>query len=775
MLVTSSSQAPSLPAALTTLVGRSHERAAVLSLLHGGARLVTVTGPGGVGKTRLALEVAHDLAATDSAQVRFIALASISDAGLVIPAIAQVLEVQEAGSVSVFERLVARLRERDWLLVLDNLEHLISVAPRLAELLVQCRRLRLLTTSRAPLHISGEQEYPLSPLALPDPAAGGSLQKIASSAAVDLFVQRARAIRPEFALTDENAAAVAAICARLDGLPLAIELAAARIRLLPPHGLLARLDHRLALLTGGPSDLPERQQTLRGAIAWSYDLLEPDEQRIFRRLSVFAGGCTLDAAAKIILDPEEEEGELLDGLTALIERSLLLQTQADDGGTRYEMLATIHEFAGVELQRIGEADAIQRRHASWCLELAEWGYHRVLGPESRSSVRRLEVEHDNLRSALAWAIDAGQPEISHALIWWTGRFWHQRGYLSEGRQWCERARADSNNISPLTRAGATGIEAYLAWAQGDHDRAVALFELVFAPPGVDLSPAWLADMLIGRGLIAEDVGDFERAERMLIEGCTLYRGLGDLVFVGYALNGLGQVAYHRSDYEQAGRLFAEALASEQVAGNAYGIGLVQINLARLARDRGEHTQATELYRESLALRVEHGGLIGIGSCLRGLASIAAACDHPERATRLYSAADALSEAIGAPLPPPARARYELTLATLRVVLGDERFASVWSEGCALTPEQAVELALWEAESPPPAGVEGADASPPSGLTDREVAVLRRIVDGKTDREIAEELFISVRTVSTHVANILNKLGLGSRTAAAAWAVRNGVA
>jgi predicted ATPase/DNA-binding CsgD family transcriptional regulator len=764
-----------LPTPLTTLIGRERERAALLALVQAGVRLVTLTGPGGVGKTRLALEVAHDLAVDRADQVQFVELASLAAADLVIPEIARALDVHEAGSVPVYDRLVATLRECAWLLVLDNMEQVVRAGPRLAGLLTACPNLVLLVTSRRPLHLSGEQEFPVPPLALPDAAGGSAVSVIAASDAVGLFVQRARAIRPDFALTEENAAAVAAICARLDGLPLAIELAAARIRLLPPLGLLARLDHRLALLTGGASDLPERQQTLRGTIAWSYDLLEPGEQRIFRRLSVFAGGCTLEAAAKVVLDTGDDDLELVDGLISLIERSLLLQIDVGNGDARYQMLATIREFAGEELDRSGEADAIHRRHASWCLELAEWGHHRVLGPESRSVVRRLEAEHDNLRAALAWAIDAGKPEISNGLIWWIGRFWHQRGYLSEGRQWCERARTDSNDISTLTRAGATGIEAYLAWSQGEHDRAIALFDLVFAVPDVERSPAWFADILIARGLIAEDVGDFEGAERMLTDGCALYRGLGDLVLVGFALNGLGQVAYHRGDDEQAGRLFTEALALEQAVGNAYGVGLVQINLARLARDRGEYARATALYRESLELRVEHGGLIGVGNCLRGLASISAACDQPKHATLLYAAADALTDAIGAPLPPPARARYRHTLATLRAMLGDERFTAVWAEGYALTPELAVTLALKGVEPPSAGTAQDSVTAPTSVLTDREVEVLRRIVDGQTDREIASALFISVRTVSSHVASILSKLDLASRSAAAAWAVRHGVA
>ncbi len=759
-----------IPAPLTALLGRQREVAAVGQLLRDPAvRLVTLTGPGGVGKTRLALALAH--AATAVERVAFVGLAALSEPTLVIPTIAQALEIAEAGSVPVVERLIAALYDRPSLLVLDNLEQVSDAGPQLACLLTVCPRLTLLITSRWPLHLSGEHEFPVPPLALPDRAAA-NLEAIGDSDAVQLFVERARAVRPEFALTDDNAAAVAAICARLDGLPLAIELAAARIRLLPPHALLARLDHRLTLLTGGARDLPTRQQTLRSTIAWSYDFLPPPEQQLFRHLAVFAGGWTLEAAG-IVIDTGVQDmldSGLFGGMAALVEQSLVEQP---DGEPRFRMLETIREFAAEELDGSGEARDIQRRHLNWCLGLAEWGYHRILGPESRSAVRRLEAEHDNLRTALAWAIDGGDIERGHQLIFWLGRFWHQRGHLSEGRQWCERARESTNHRSPLAHAAVFGIEAYLAWAQGDHLRAAELSEHVFATPRVEIPPAWLADILVMRGLVADDVGDFDSAEQSLHQALALHHQLGDRVLAGFALHGLSQVAYHRGNYALADQLAAAALAEELAVRNAYGIGLVQINLARLARDRGDYERANEVYRDSLALLVDHGGSLGISSCFRGLASIAAANHHHERAVQLYAAADALSEAIGTPLPPPARARHEGAIATLRAAIGDGRFDDVWNEAYALNVEQAVVLALDQKQ---PTAIEvAADTHPRYGLTERELDVLRRIADGATDREIADALFISVRTVSSHVASILNKVGVSSRAAAAAWAVRHDLA
>jgi predicted ATPase/DNA-binding CsgD family transcriptional regulator len=736
--------------------------------------LVTLTGPGGVGKTRLALALAHAATAAGE-RVAFVGLAALSDPDLVIPTIAHALEIAEAGSVPVAERLVAALRHQPALLVLDNLEQVSDAGPQLAALLTACPLLTLLVTSRWPLRVSGEHEFLVSPLALPDRTAD-SPAAIGDSDAVQLFVERAQAVRPEFALTDENAAAVAAICARLDGLPLAIELAAARIRLLPPHGLLARLDHRLTLLTDGARDLPARQQTLRATIAWSYDLLSPHEQRLLRRLAVFAGGCTLEAAADIVLDPGGDELLLLDGLTALLERSLL-QSHDADGTPRYLMLATIREFAGEELEHSGEGDEIHQRHADWCLQLATWSWNRVFGPASRQVVARLEEEYDNLRTAFAWAVDAGQAEISYGLIARLGQFWLLRGYLSEGLQWCARARARADGVPPSLQAGLAGMEAYLLWARGAYDDAATMLDSILATPLGDVLPNFLANMLFIRGLVAEDQGDFALAERLHAEAADLYRDAGEPDFVGYALTGLGVVASHRGDATRAGQLFSEALALEHAAGNAFGVGLVLTNLARLARDRGDYTAAAAHYRESLRLRMDHGNLIGIVGPLRGLASIAAACQQWERAACLYAAADALAEAIGHAVPPHVRTRYDQALERLQVELGEAQFQVVWSQGYALTPDQAVAEALATepdaslGATPIPSTRPGTVTSTPQ-LTERERAVLRLLVDGRSSREIAAALFISHRTVTTHVTNILNKLGVNSRSAAVAAALRH---
>jgi predicted ATPase len=714
------SSAGNLLSWLSPLIGRQREVAAVQHLLGDeGARLVTLTGPGGTGKTRLALAVAEGIAERYRDGVWFVDLAPISDPNLVASSIADALGIRGRGTAAVTDALRDHLQAREALLILDNFEQVLSAAPLVVSLLTACPDLRVLTTSREPLRLRGEREFPVTPLPLPD--------------AVALFVERARAVQPEFAASGDLAHAVSEICARLDGLPLAIELAAARTRLLPPGAMLARLERRLHVVASGPRDLPARQQTLRRTIDWSHDLLTPEEQHLFARLAVFVGGRTLEAIEAVCNADGALADDVLDGVESLVGKNLLRQTEGVGGEPRLVFLETINEYARERLEASGEAVSLRRAHAEYYLALAEASLPGLIGPEQGQWMARLVEEHDNLRAALGSARDLGENELWLQLAGALWRFWDLRFHHREGQAWLEAALAADRGTLPVVRAKALAGVANLVRAQGDliqaaayQDEALGLFRAAGDQLGIartlndlantvgdrgdfagaialyeesltvarEIGASWeCACALHNIGLTAHLLDDNERADALLAEAVTQWLQLGDEVSRARTLDVSGEVAQCRGATEQAVALHEESLALRRDFGDRHGVALSLSNLGLTLLARSEGQRARASLQEALRLYHEAGIRHGMALCLTGLAMLSAARGRPEEATRLLGAADALGRADGAVLRPAHRRHCEQALATVDAALSKEVFAVAWAAGQALSPEQAVALAL----------------------------------------------------------------------------------
>ena len=681
-----------LPIQPTPLVGREREVAEVCErLMSPEVRLLTLTGPGGTGKTRVALQAAAELLEEFEDGAFFVALAALSDPGLVAPTLTQALGVAESGEKPPEDALKEFVRDSELLFLMDNFEQVLEATPLLEELLAAAPRLKVLATSRAALRLYGEHEFPVPPLALPDPAHVPPPERLTQYEAVRLFVERARAVKPDFSVTNENAPALAEICVRLDGLPLAIELAAARIRLLTPQAMLAKLGSRLKLLTGGARNLPERQRTLRGAIEWSYELLTPEERTLFARLSVFAGGRTLEAI-EAICDPEGEL-DTLDGLESLLEKSLLRQEEGPDGEPRFVMLETIHEFAREKLQESGEAEEIRRLHAEYFLALAEAAEPQLTGPEQVAWFERLEAEHDNMRAALSWSLESGDVELGLKLAGAIEHYWVFRGHLSEAARWLEQALEKNEEVPAAVRAKALNAASSLAIFLGSHERTDAFLQeaaALYLRLGDERGVARARSRL---GHSAADQGDWQRAETLYRESLELGRELQYEDLVANSLINLGWAALCQENYEQATGFCREALTLALENRNKTAVGAAGANLGWAELGKGDHARAAGLFRESLSQFRELNNPVDIAECLEGFAGVAGARREGQRAARLYGVADSLRESLGAPLLPGDRPRYERHLSLARSLLDEAAWKQAWEEGRAMTVEDATAYAL----------------------------------------------------------------------------------
>ncbi len=736
-LRTLESHTNNLPLQATPLIGREREVEAACGLLRSSeTRLLTLLGPGGTGKTRVGLQVAAELADDFEDGVFFVPIAAIADPALVAPTIARTLGLSE-GAQTPEELLEGYLRDRQALLLLDNFEQVIEAAPVVERLLSSAANLKILATSRIPLGLYGEYEFPVPPLSLPDPDSLSPLEHLTEYEAIRLFVERARAVRPDFSLTEENGPAVVEICERLDGLPLAIELAAARIKLLPPQALLDRLGNRLKILTGGARNLPERQRTLRNAIEWSYELLDEGEKLLFRRLGVFSSGATLEAIEAVCDARGDLPTDVFDGASSLLDKSLLRQEEEAIGEPRFLMLETIHEFAQVKLEESGEVEDVRRAHAEYFLALAEAAEPMLWGADDATWLDRLKQDHDNMRAALSWAIEQEEAtlalRVGGALRW----FWYMEGYYGEGRRWLEAALG-KNWGAAAAEARARTLEGvgWLASSQGDLDRAqAAANEGLKLSTEAGLGKVIVADFQNVLGDTARHRGDYERAAELLEKSLALHRAVMDTRGVALSLGDLANVAGDRGDHELAKELYEEGLALAKDLGGAELLGAYLISLgyeyllegnperatelneeaAELYRGRGrkgvlqvalnnlgwsalirgDHRKAEALHEECLVLCRELGDkLIGAES-IEGFACAAGARGAAERAARLFGAAEALREAAGNQQAARAHSLREPYLAAARAQVDEATWSAAWEEGRSMEFEDAVVYALEE--------------------------------------------------------------------------------